>query len=127
MSTPTKVYPIRGRWLHGVAAAVQVIATKSQADELVASGAFTDNPNHADRDGDAPELEGDPVEVERPYLPGERETEPIASDAPAGGPIDAAPAADTATRTPAKKPEVPTGTPPAGPSTDGSSSAGDDT
>ncbi len=46
---PTKVYPLRGRFVNGVPHVVTETATKKEADELVASGAFTDNPRHPDR------------------------------------------------------------------------------
>lgn len=65
-SKPTKVYPIRGRWLHGVPTAVQVIETKAEADALIETGAFTDNPNDPERDTDAADLSGDPVSAEVP-------------------------------------------------------------
>jgi hypothetical protein len=51
----TRIYPVRNRFLHDVPAAVQVIDTKERADELVASGAFTDNPRDPERDMDAPD------------------------------------------------------------------------
>lgn len=58
MSKPVKLYPIRDRFLHDVPSAVQIVETKAEADELIASGAFTDNPNHGDRDLDKPDLTG---------------------------------------------------------------------
>lgn len=78
MSKPVKLYPIRGRWLQGVPTAVQMIATKSEAEDLIASGAFTDNPNDAERDHDAVDLSGDPVHVEagQPVEAGAHEPEP---------------------------------------------------
>lgn len=56
MSKPVKVYPIKGRWTHDAPAAVHIVETKAEADQLVASGAFTDDPNHADRNHAAPDL-----------------------------------------------------------------------
>lgn len=56
----TKVYPITGRWLHDHPAAVHVVETKAEADDLIESGAFTDNPNHPDRNRAAPDLTGSP-------------------------------------------------------------------
>jgi hypothetical protein len=52
----TKLYPIRGHWLHDTPAVVQVVATKAEAEALIATGAFTDNPNDPERDHDAPDL-----------------------------------------------------------------------
>lgn len=78
-SKPTKVYPVKGRWLHGVPTAVQVIETKAEADALIETGAFTDNPNHPDRDKDAADLSGDPVSFEEPEA-----TQPSSADEPAG-------------------------------------------
>jgi hypothetical protein len=56
MATPVKLYPIRGHYLNSAPAAVHVVDTKAEADELIATGAFTDNPRHPDRDTDAPDL-----------------------------------------------------------------------
>jgi len=55
----TTVYPVRGRTLAGVPAAVHVVPTKADADALVASGAFTTNARDAERDSDAPDITGD--------------------------------------------------------------------
>jgi len=52
----TKLYPIRARFLHDTPAAVQVVATKAEAEALIATGAFTDNPNDPERDHDATDL-----------------------------------------------------------------------
>lgn len=64
---PTKLYPVLGRWIPGQPAAVQVVPTKAEADDLVASGAFTDNPRHRDRDHSAIDLtdtaDTEPAEV----------------------------------------------------------------
>lgn len=60
----TKVYPIKGRFLLGVPTTVQVIETKGEAERLIESGAFTDNPRHPDRDPDAPDTSGEPVSFE---------------------------------------------------------------
>lgn len=60
MSKQTKLYPVRGRWLHDHPAAVHVVETKAEADDLIASGAFTDNPNDAERDHDATDLTATP-------------------------------------------------------------------
>lgn len=56
MATPVKLYPIRGHYLNYAPVAVHVVDTKAEADELIATGAFTDNPKHPDRDTDAPDL-----------------------------------------------------------------------
>jgi hypothetical protein len=61
-ATPVKVYPIKGRFLMDHPAAVHVVDSKSEADALIATGAFTDNPRHPDRDMDAPDL----TKTERP-------------------------------------------------------------
>lgn len=53
---PTKLYPIKNRWLHDQPAAVHVVETKAEADELIGSGAFTDDPKDPARDHDAPDL-----------------------------------------------------------------------
>lgn len=60
MSKATKLYPIRGRWLHDHPTAVHVVETKAEADELIESGAFTDNANHPDRDHEAVDLTATP-------------------------------------------------------------------
>lgn len=82
---PTTVYPIRGRWMHDHPAATHIVPTKAAADELVASGAFTDDPNHGDRDTAAPDLTGEtPESVETP-----------AEDQSAAQPADSQPDAET--------------------------------
>jgi hypothetical protein len=55
----TKVYPVKGRTLAGVPASVHIVPTRAEADELVASGAFTLNAHDAERDPDAADLSGD--------------------------------------------------------------------
>jgi hypothetical protein len=50
----TKVYPVAGRYLVGTPAVEQTTDTKAEADELVATGAFTDNPRAPERDKEAP-------------------------------------------------------------------------
>lgn len=56
MATPVKVYPLQraenGLPLAGVPGVPHVaheVATKKEAEELLATGAWTDNPNHSDR------------------------------------------------------------------------------
>ena len=66
MSKATKLYPIRGRWLHEHPAAVHTVETKAEADDLIASGAFTDNANHPDRDTDAADLTGSEPDASHP-------------------------------------------------------------
>jgi hypothetical protein len=66
----TKLYPIRGHWLHDTPAVVQVVATKAEAEALIATGAFTDNPNDPERDMDATDL------TKPPPAAGPAETEP---------------------------------------------------
>lgn len=58
------VFPIRNRFLPGVPAAVTTASAKDAA-ALVASGAFTDDPQHPERDHSAVDLSVDaaPVEV----------------------------------------------------------------
>lgn len=66
---PTTVFPIKDRWTHDNPAAVHVVATKAAADELVASGAFTTDPDDPQRDHAAPDLTGEspePAPVETP-------------------------------------------------------------
>jgi hypothetical protein len=55
VATPTKLYPVKGHYLNDFPAAVQVVETKAEAEALVATGAFTDNPRHPDRDHEAPD------------------------------------------------------------------------
>jgi hypothetical protein len=57
---PTTLYPIKNRWLHEAPAAVHEVPTKTEADELIATGAFTDDPRHPDRDLEAPDLTAPP-------------------------------------------------------------------
>lgn len=66
MSTPVKIYPVSGYYLHDTPARVQVIETKAEAEALIATGAFTDNPNHPERDRQAP----DDTKPETPVTPG---------------------------------------------------------
>ncbi len=54
---PQKVYPVRGRYVLGVPHTTHVVETKAEAEELIASGAFTDNPRHPDRLDDEPPAE----------------------------------------------------------------------
>jgi hypothetical protein len=80
----TKVFPIKGRSLPGVPAAVHVVPTKADADALVASGAFTLNGHDSERDDEAPDISGDgPITHENVRLPGEAGPEP--QDPPDGG------------------------------------------
>jgi hypothetical protein len=53
---PTKVYPLEGRYLIGVPHAVQELPSKREAEELVATGAFTLNANDPERLRDAADL-----------------------------------------------------------------------
>lgn len=53
----TTVFPVKGRSLAGVPAAVHVVPSKAEADALVASGAFTFKKSEGDPD--APDLSGD--------------------------------------------------------------------
>lgn len=46
---PTKVYPLSTNYLMGVPHVTTEVATKKEADDLIATGAFTDNPQHPDR------------------------------------------------------------------------------
>jgi hypothetical protein len=66
VSTPVKIYPVVGRFLHDTPARVQVIETKAEAEALIASGAFTSNPNDPERDKAAP----DDTKPEAPENPG---------------------------------------------------------
>jgi hypothetical protein len=79
-SKATRVYPVRGRSLAGVPAAVHYVPTKADADALVASGAFTTNARDPERVDDAPDLGDEPLEHERTYAFGEAP--------PAGAPAD---------------------------------------
>jgi hypothetical protein len=54
---PVKLYPIRDRYLdtstgyhRNVPHVEHTTETKGEAEELIATGAFTDNPNHPERD-----------------------------------------------------------------------------
>ena len=51
-----KVYPIKGRYLLDHPAAVHVVDSKAEADALIATGAYTDNPRDPERDHEAPDL-----------------------------------------------------------------------
>lgn len=53
---PTKVFPLKDRWIHEAPFAVHTVETQAEADVLVATGAFTDDPKHPDRDLSAPDL-----------------------------------------------------------------------
>jgi hypothetical protein len=55
MPSPVKVYPLRNVYLPNEPARVRIIPTKAEAEALIASGAFTDNPNDPERDKDAPD------------------------------------------------------------------------
>jgi hypothetical protein len=88
----TKVYPVRGRTLAGVPAAVHVVPTRADADALVASGAFTLNAHDADRLDDAPDLGSEPIAHENVVFfgeppPGEPAPEPT-GPAETGGSSD---------------------------------------
>lgn len=63
MSKTTKLYPIRARFLHSEPAVVHVV-DKAEAEDLIATGAFTDDASHPDRDHDAPDLTAEPAEIE---------------------------------------------------------------
>lgn len=76
-SKPVKVYPIRGRFLMGVPTAVHVVKTRARADELIASGAFTDNPNDPERDRNAADFTA-PATPEPPPTEGGIATVPAA-------------------------------------------------
>lgn len=78
---PTKLYPLAGRYLNDVPHSVHTVATKAQADDLEASGAFTTNPNHPDRDPDAPELSEPITHARTTYLGEETTTEAPAAPA----------------------------------------------
>ena len=74
MAKPTKVYPVKGRYLSDVPAVVTLVSTKADAEDLIASGAFTDNPNDAERDTDAPDTTSDgPVDPAQTSFQGEEE------------------------------------------------------
>jgi hypothetical protein len=73
---PTKVYPLEGHFLSDVPHVVTVVATRADADNLVASGAFSDNPNHPDRDRSAPDGSDEPVALARTKFMGEVGAEP---------------------------------------------------
>jgi hypothetical protein len=80
-----KIYPIKGRWMHDHPAAVHIVETKAEADELIAGGAFTDNPNDAERDHDAPDLTApvaEPAAVPVADQPVVTPTEPQAIEVP---------------------------------------------
>lgn len=56
MATPVRVYPllrspngVELAGLPGVPHVAHEVETRKEADELIASGVFTDNANHADR------------------------------------------------------------------------------
>lgn len=49
MATATKVYPIRGYHAPGVPHIPHELPSKKDAQVLLDTGAFTDNPNHPDR------------------------------------------------------------------------------
>jgi hypothetical protein len=92
MAKETKVYPLVGHYLMGVPRAVHKVATAKDAEALEASGAFTTNPNHADRDRDADELDVSPMEHEHVRFLGEappgEEPEPVQRPAETGGSSD---------------------------------------
>ena len=46
---PTTVFPLRGVFLIDTPHIEHSTETKAEADALVATGAFTDDPNHPDR------------------------------------------------------------------------------
>ena len=49
MSKPTRIYPVKGFYLNTTPHIEQVVETRAEADELIATGAFTDDPRHPDR------------------------------------------------------------------------------
>lgn len=53
MAAKTKLYPIRDRWVHDAPSIVQVVEDRAEAERLIASGAFTDDPKHPGRDRSA--------------------------------------------------------------------------
>jgi hypothetical protein len=65
MSKAVKLYPIRGRFLMDAPATVHVVDSQKEADALIETGAFTDDPNHAERDTDAPD-DTKPAKTEGP-------------------------------------------------------------
>lgn len=68
----TKVYPVEGRFMMGVPHVVHVVPTKADADDLIASGAFTTNPNASDRDSEAlDQTDEGPIDHERTEALGE--------------------------------------------------------
>ena len=74
MAKETKVYPTKGTFLMGVPHAVHVVDSRAEADELIATGAFTDNPNDADRDDEAVDLTKPPPQPEAQPPEGPAET-----------------------------------------------------
>lgn len=62
MANPVRVYPTVGTYLADIPHASFVAATKGLAEDLEATGAFTLNPNAANRDGDAVDLGDEPQE-----------------------------------------------------------------
>lgn len=48
-ATPTRVYPLRGVFAPGVPHRVHELPSIKAAEVLLATGAFTDDPQHADR------------------------------------------------------------------------------
>jgi hypothetical protein len=78
MATSVKLYPIKGHYLSGVPATVQVVDTKAEAQALIETGAFTDNARHPDRDHEALDSTKPPPEAEPESTEGP----------PDGGPLD---------------------------------------
>jgi hypothetical protein len=60
-----KVYPLAGVFMPGIPHVVTEVETKKEAEALIATGAFTDNPNDPRR---IP-----PAEAEQPAPAGEKE------------------------------------------------------
>lgn len=104
---PTKVYPTKGTYLRDVPRVVQVIETRGDADALIATGAFTDNPNDPARDHDVLDLTDPPRHPETgepilPILPVPVIPEPDDDPAPTPAPT---PASETSPVTPTEPAE----------------------
>lgn len=105
--TPTKVYPVRDRYLRDVPRVVFTTESKADAAALIATGAFTDNPNDPDRDHDVVDVEdlprseetGEvisptfPVDIPIPETPPSEEeaVAPTQPPAPTTPPVEPAP------------------------------------
>ena len=85
-----KLYPIAGRFLSDVPHAIHLVPSKEVARDLIASGAFTDNPRHPERDPDAPDLGDEPVTHPRTRFQGEQPEEAPIEAPQEAGPSDSA-------------------------------------